>query len=125
MVFRIERLVGEEDITVLRVSGRIDTEHVDTLWGETGTGKELIARAIHNLSPRSRRPSVSVNCAAIPLSGLAEVERDRILRALEASNWMGGAPNGAAERLWMKRTSLVYRMKKLRITRPNPLLHKS
>lgn len=31
MVFRIERLVGEEDITVLRVSGRIDAEHVDTL----------------------------------------------------------------------------------------------
>lgn len=31
MAFRIERLVGEEDITVLRVSGRIDAEHVDTL----------------------------------------------------------------------------------------------
>jgi anti-anti-sigma regulatory factor len=31
MVFRIERLVGEDDITVLRVSGRIDAEHVDTL----------------------------------------------------------------------------------------------
>ncbi len=34
--------------------------------GETGTGKELIARAIHNLSPRSAKPLIKVNCGAIP-----------------------------------------------------------
>jgi len=45
------------------------------------------------------------------------VERDHILRALETSNWVVGGRNGAAERLGMKRTSLVYRMKKHRITR--------
>jgi formate hydrogenlyase transcriptional activator len=50
-----------------------------------------------------------------PMNGLAEVERDHILRALEASDWV---ISGAAARLGMKRTSLAYRMKKLRIRRP-------
>ena len=56
----------------------------------------------------------------LPISSLAQVQRDHILRALEASNWVVGGRNGAAERLGMKRTSLVYKMCRLRIRRPVP-----
>jgi formate hydrogenlyase transcriptional activator len=54
------------------------------------------------------------------MTGLDEIKRDHILRALEASNWVVGGSNGAAGRLGMKRSSLVYKMHKLRISRPVP-----
>jgi len=48
---------------------------------------------------------------------LRELERDHILDALKKSNWVVGGPTGAAARLGMKRTSLLYRMEKLQILR--------
>ena len=59
-----------------------------------------------------------------PMTSLEELERDHILRALEAANWVVGGRNGAAERLGMKRTSFVYKMRKFRINRPASALEK-
>jgi formate hydrogenlyase transcriptional activator len=63
-------------------------------------------------------PFIAQKVSNMAMTGFDEVRRDHILRALEASNWVVGGRTGAAERLGMKRTSLVYSMRKLRISRP-------
>jgi DNA-binding NtrC family response regulator len=71
---RLVRLVAKKDSTVL-------------ITGETGTGKELIAAALHNLSPRRLAPFATVNCAAIP---------DTLLEA-ELFGYARGAFTGAVQ----------------------------
>ena len=67
---RFERIIGRSSAleAVLEEVERVaPADSTVLIQGETGTGKELIARAIHNLSSRCGRAFVSVNCAAIPL----------------------------------------------------------
>jgi formate hydrogenlyase transcriptional activator len=74
--YNFEEIIGESG-TLKRVLRQVETvaptDSTVLIQGETGTGKELIARAIHNLSNRRERTFVKINCAAIP-SGLLESE---------------------------------------------------
>ena len=74
--FNFEEIIGESPAlkrALAQVELAAPAGTTVLLLGETGTGKELFARAIHNLSPRRDRTFVKVNCAAIP-SGLLESE---------------------------------------------------
>jgi formate hydrogenlyase transcriptional activator len=67
---KFEQLIGDSPAleAVLEGVKRVaPTSSTVLIQGETGTGKELIARAIHNISSRCGRPFVKLNCAAIPL----------------------------------------------------------
>jgi formate hydrogenlyase transcriptional activator len=73
---RFEEIIGES-VALKRVLKHVETvaatDVTVLILGETGTGKEVIARAIHELSPRNEHVMVKLNCAAIP-AGLLESE---------------------------------------------------
>ncbi|MBI4748427.1 MAG: sigma 54-interacting transcriptional regulator [Acidobacteria bacterium] len=74
--YNFEEIVGASGVmerVFQKISQVAETDSTVLINGETGTGKELIARAIHNRSPRKKRPLIKVNCAALS-HGLIESE---------------------------------------------------
>jgi PAS domain S-box-containing protein len=72
--FMFEEIVGSSAALQTVLSGLVKVAPTDStvlITGETGTGKELIARAIHKRSQRAGQPFISVNCASIPSSLIA------------------------------------------------------
>jgi transcriptional regulator with GAF, ATPase, and Fis domain len=69
MRHQFENIIGQSDslkYVLYRAEQVAPTNTTILILGETGTGKELIAAAIHNMSPRQERPLITVNCAALP-----------------------------------------------------------
>ena len=67
--FALSKLIGNDHLFVEAIRRAVKIAQISApvlLLGETGTGKELFARAIHHLSSRSNEPYIAVNCAAIP-----------------------------------------------------------
>jgi formate hydrogenlyase transcriptional activator len=116
-----------------RMNRRVDEIPLETMdalvryrWpGNVRELQNFIERAVI-LSPHTvlRAPTCELEAlgaqkeSIVTITVLEEAERDHIVRALDACNWVVGGRSGAAERLGMKRTSLVYKMQKLGIRRP-------
>jgi transcriptional regulator with GAF, ATPase, and Fis domain len=72
--YKFESIIGRSD-TIIQVRGlmekAVESRLAVLITGETGTGKELVAKAIHHNSPRKDRPLLALNCGAIPKELLA------------------------------------------------------
>lgn len=71
-----EKVVGESDAlnyVLFRIRQVASTDATVLILGETGTGKSMVANALHEMSPRRGRPMITVNCAALP-ANLVESE---------------------------------------------------
>jgi transcriptional regulator with GAF, ATPase, and Fis domain len=112
---RFDRIIGNSaalECVLDQVELVAPTDSTVLIEGETGTGKELIAHAVHNASQRCGRAFIKVSCAAIPLDLLESVE------TLERVGWIVVGPRGAAAKLGLKRTTLLAKMRRLGIYRP-------
>ena len=84
---RFGQIIGNSpalEFVLAEVERVATTDSTVLVLGETGTGKELIARAIHNLSTRCGRPFIKLNCAAIPFDLL---ESGRLYWSHRPENW--------------------------------------
>lgn len=82
--FNTQKIVGMSDRiqAIIRIIDQIRASAVDVLiQGDSGTGKELVAKALHYSSPRAARPFIAVNCAALP-DALVETELFGIEKAV-------------------------------------------
>ncbi len=104
-----EEIVGSSE-PLRKVLGEIDkvarTDSTVLVLGETGTGKELIARAIHRRSKRAARPFIGVNCGAIPAALIASElfghEKGAFTGATQRRLGRFEAANGGTSSSWMK-----------------------
>jgi formate hydrogenlyase transcriptional activator len=72
------------------------------------------------LRPPLQELKIGTKNAPAKIRTLADAERDVIQEALRSTDWVIGGENGAASRLGVKRTTLLYKMRRLGITRPKP-----
>jgi formate hydrogenlyase transcriptional activator len=117
------------DEYALRMKRRIETIPPQAIEALTSYSWPGNVRELQNFIERSvilspgnvlRPPLAELKESAVQtpsseLSTLEEMEREHVLRAIRASHWVLGGPNGAAARLGMKRTTLAYRIRKLNI----------
>ncbi|ADK85813.1 PAS modulated sigma54 specific transcriptional regulator, Fis family [Desulfarculus baarsii DSM 2075] len=104
--YSLERVVGQSPAMqqAKRIAAQAAASELAVLiTGETGTGKELFAHAIHQMSPRRDRPLVRVNCAAIP-GELFEAE----LFGYEAGAFTGASPSGKPGRFELAHGGTIF-----------------
>ena len=115
--FGLKQLIGESGSflsEIKKIPVLAKTDAIVFISGETGTGKELCARAIHYLSPRSRSPFMPINCGAIPVdlveNGLFGHEKGAFTGATDSRAGLIEEAE-AAQCSWMRSTACLFRRK--------------